>query len=794
MALKPDLNNYTLELVSTPEAVALLRHWLNLGWDYRIEKTGNKDIQRLSRKYIDRVEYELQLIIDKGFVDYFLVCSDIVRWAKDNGIMVGPGRGSAASSLVCYLLRITEVDPIYFSNLMFERFIDPSRSEMPDIDLDFDDERRHEIFDYAERKYGPEKVGKMANFMRYKGKNSIDDVARVYHIPKWEAEQVKKLIIERGGGDSREGNSLEDTFAVFPRAREVLDRHPNIANAIRLEGNYRGMGVHAAGMVISNTPITDTCATYTKTTAGVETTVVAFDKKDSKYLGFLKLDILGLSTMNVIGTAAKFCGMGVEDVYRIPLKDKKTMRAFKKGDVVGIFQFEGRATRLVCKDVQPDSFAELVDINSLSRPGPLFSGTTGQYVDIKHGRAVPESLHPVVDAETTHTHGQIIFQEQILRIIKEIGGFPMTRVHEIRQIISAKMGEAQFGSFYERFEQGAKEIHGIDPELALKIWRFMVTSATYTFVTAHSTGYSIIAWWSQWFKQHHPSAFYAARLRKEGDEYKRTKLIKDAIRHGVEILPPTVHSDVDWTPDGEHIVRAGLVQIPGVGQKTARLIHDAREGVRCVCGHAKHDGDCGTEYAWGEAIRVCKCKFNEPCLDVSDGWYTMKKVAGLGDKTIEKIEDFVNHPDPFGVNKIRKILDEIREDLVGGKWGIPQPTHTSDELAEDGSFDVVWVGIPMIKEYKDIVEDERARTDKSTEEILASIKDPELTKLAVIKCIDDGDEDVHCRINRWDFPHFAERLEDLRTNGKDVLIVKGRKRDGFGTNIIVKDMWALEID
>jgi DNA polymerase-3 subunit alpha len=762
MGLKPDLNSYTVDLVSTDEGIALIRQWLNFGWDYRIEKTKNANILRHKKQYIRRVEYELKLIIEKGFVDYFLVTSDIVRWAKDHEIAVGPGRGSAAASLVCYLLRITEVDPIIFSNLMFERFIDPTRSELPDVDLDFDDERRWEVFDYAERKYGADKVGKMANFMRYKGKNSIDDVARVYKIPKWDAETVKKLIIERGGGDSRESNSLEDTFATFPKAREVLDRHPNIANAVRLEGGYRGMGVHAAGMVISNTPITDSCATYTKTTNGVETTVVAFDKKDSKYLGFLKLDILGLSTMNVIGQAAKFCGMSLEDVYRIPLEDKKTMDAFRRGDVVGIFQFEGRATRLVCRDVQPDTFQELVDINSLSRPGPLFSGTTAQYVDIKHDRADPISLHPIVDRETTHTHGQIIFQEQILRIIKEIGGFPMTRVHEIRQIISAKLGEAQFGSFYEKFEHGAMELHGINPQLALKIWRFMVTSATYTFVTAHSTGYAIIAWWGQWFKQHKPAAFYAARLRKENDDFKRTKLIKDAVRHGIKVVPPSVlFSEENWTPEHGRTVRAGFTQIPGIGRAKALAILDYLESQQ-----------------WQTAPT----------------WQDLLKVHGIGPKTVEKMQAFAEDPDPFGVNKIRRILHGVRNDLAGGKWGIPEPTHTSDDLAEDGSFDVVWVGIPKVKEYKDVVEDIRARTDKDTDTILSEIKDPELTKLCVVKCYDDGDEDVHCRINRWDFPRFADRLEDLRCNGKDVIIVKGKKRDGFGTNIIVKEMWALELD
>lgn len=762
MALKPDLENYTVDLTSSPEAIELLRHWLNCGWEYRIAQ-GNKNIQKNPQAYIDRVEQELQLIIGKGFVDYFLVTSDIVRWAKDNQIMVGPGRGSASASLVCYLLRITEIDPIVFDRLMFERFIDPTRSELPDIDLDFDDERRHEVFEYAERKYGADKVGKMANFMRYKGKNSIDDVARVYHIPKWEAETVKKLIIERGGGDSREGNSLEDTFAVFPRAREVADRHPNILNAVRLEGGYRGMGVHAAGMVISNSPITDSCATYTKTTAGIETTVVAFDKKDSKYLGFLKLDILGLSTMNVIANAAKFAGMSIEDVYRIPLKDKKVQRAFKRGDVVGIFQFEGRATRLVCRDVMPDTFQELVDINSLSRPGPLFSGTTAQYVDIKHGRADPVSLHPIVDRETRQTRGQIIFQEQILRIIRQVGGLPMDRVHEIRQVISQKLGEAQFNTFFDKFAAGAEEMHGINNELALKIWRFVVTSATYTFVTAHSTGYSLIAWWSMWFKVHKPAAFYAARLRKEADEYKRTKLIKDALRHGVKVVPPDIlFSEDSWTPEYGDTVRAGFIQIPGIGPKTSQAILDYLEST-----------------VW----------------ETSPTWDSLIAIKGIGPKTIEKIKAFVNDPDPFGINRIHQILQQVRQDLQpGNRFGIPTPTHDSDALAEDGSFDVIWVGIPMSKEYKDVVEDIRARTDKDTEEILAEIDEPEHTKLCVVKCIDDGDEDVHLRINRYDFPRFADRLEDLRTNGTDVVIVKGRKRDGFGTNILVKEMWALEID
>lgn len=338
----------------------------------------------------------------------------------------------------------------------------------------------------------------------------------------------------------------------------------------------------------------------------------------------------------------------------------------------------------------------------------------------------------------------------------------MDRVHEIRQVISQKLGEAQFNTFFDKFADGAKRMHGIDEELALRIWRFVVTSATYTFVTAHSTGYALIAWWSMWFRVHHPAAFYAARLRKESDEYKRAKLLKNASREGISVVPPDpLFSDISWTPDGD-VVRAGFIQLPGVGPKTAQAIRDYLE--------SQH---------W----------------ETSPAWRSLLAVKGIGPKTVEKIENFCNDPDPFGSNRIKQILEGVRSDLAGGKFGLPAPTHTSDDLVEvEGSYDVIWVGIPLSKEYKDIVEDERARTDKDTEEILATIKDPELTKLCVVKCIDDGDEDVHCRINRWAFPRFEDRLQDLRTNGKDVLIVAGRKRDGFGTNILVEEMWALELD
>lgn len=755
---------------STPEAVALLRQWLNYGWAFRRKRTKNKFLKSRRQDYIDRVEMELAIIIDKGFVDYFLITSDIVRWAKDHKIPVGPARGSAAASAVCYFLRITEVDPLQHPNMLFERFIDPTREEAPDIDLDFDDENRFRVFQYAASKYGTANTGNIANFTRYRGKNSLDDVARAYKIPKWDLDPIKDLIIERSGGDSRLSDSLEDTFATFPAAQAVLDKHPRLANAVRLEGNYRGMGVHAAGLVISNAPINNYCATYTRQVAGRKATVVAYDKKDASYLGMMKQDILGLSTMGMIRHALEMIDMDLEDLYRVPLTDPKTLDAFKRNDVVGIFQFEGRATRLVCRDVKPDYFQHLADINALSRPGPLFSGMAAAYVEVKHGRKVAESYHPIVDENTSYTYGQIIYQEQVLRIIRELGGFPMTRVHAIRQIISQKLGEAQFESMYAEFEENACSQHGCTPAQARRIWRFMATSATYSFNIAHCISYSMLAFWQMWLKVHHPTAFYAAQLRKvpngadQKAEQKRRRLLKDADRHDVPLRPMDINTcEGSWSRTDDGGIQAGLIQIPGIGAKTADNIID-----------------------WmNEKVE------NGDILD----WRDVIEVKGIGPKSRDHIISFTLDPDPFNLDRIARMMRDLRKELKpGNRHYLPVPTHTSDTLPKNGTHEVIWVGIPMVREYKDFVEDERARSGKDTNEILEEMKDPHLLKSCVLKCIDDGDEEVYIRFSRWHFPEFASKIESLRLGGADAVIVRGVKRDGFGVSIQGRDIWAIELD
>jgi len=750
----------------------LIWDWLREGWSFRFAE--NKHMRKREADYVTRMRYEMGLVESKDFLDYFLTLSYLVRWAKGNGIAVGPARGSAAASLVCYLLRITEVDPMQFPTMMFERFVDATREDLPDVDLDFADDRRHEVVAEAGRVFGKDHVGQLGNFVKYRGKNSINDVARVYRIPKFEVQPALDLIIERSGGDSRLDFSLEDTISTFPIAAEVFEKHPQMKAALRLEGNMSGFSVHACGIVISNDPITDTCAVYEREIGKDKhrVSVVAYDKKDAQYLGMLKADFLGLSNMGMINIALDLIGMKLEELYRVPLDDPKTMEGFRTNDVVGIFQFEGRATRLVCREVKPDNFMEIADINALSRPGPLFSGTKTRYVNVKHGHAEVDHLHPLVDEMTQGTKYQIVYQEQVLNIIRVIGGFPVTKVADIRKIISQKLGEASFNKMVDAFCDGALELHGIKRDLAMRIWKYLVTSATYSFNIAHSVSYSMLAFWNMWLKQHHPLEFYTATLRKvDGGKWKDKgpRLLRDAQRRGIKILPPDPEeSAASWVPAREKkAIRAGFEQVPSIGERTASAMLEYREDIWML----------------------------NPNVPIS--WSDYTAVRGIGDKTMDKIQAFAESDDPFELDLVGKVLREYRiglKDQVGFWRGFPKPTHTGEEMVDlpDNSR-VVWIGVAKLVEYKDLIEDQRARFGTSEEEIRANIKNGHLQKWATIHAYDDSEEEVYLRFDRYQFPKFKSGLEGIRPNA-DVILVIGEKKKGFGNSVKVKKMAIINPD
>lgn len=748
---------------SGTDSASLFRRWVHKGWKYR----GMEGLSpEKSREYKARLRYEMGLIEDKDFTDYFLMLSDMVRFAKNSGIPVGPARGSAAASLVCYLLRITEIDPMEYPTMLFERFIDATRADLPDVDLDFADDRRDEVRQYLISKYGADRVGNIGNFIRYRGKNAVNDVARVRRIPKDATAIINGLVVERSGGDSRFDASLQDTFDMFPAARAVLEQYPDLADAVRLEGNMRGLSVHAAGLVVSNTPLTDICAVYQKTIGKDKRSVavLSIDKYDAEYLNILKIDALGLKTMGMISIALDLIGMSLEELYAIPMDDPETLKGFKNVDVVGIFQFEGRATRLVCADVSPDNFMEIADCNALSRPGPLFSGMTADYVDVKHGRKEQEHYHKVVDDFTMATKGQIVYQEQVLSIIREIGGFPVTKVAEIRRIISKKLGEAQFNTMLEDFIAGAKERHNIGRDVAIRIWKFMVTSATYSFNVAHSVSYSMLAFWTMWLKVHHPAAFYVASLRKEADADKVARLLKDAAKHGIDVRPPDIAlSGITWEPleeNGQPYILAGFKQIYGVGDKQAADIIEFRE---------ENPGELQT---WGDLL----------------------KVRGIGPKKLEGIRGFAESDDPFGLRRAERLIAKVFRAAEAGDLPVPRATHTSDDMdPQTAARRVVWWGIVRLAEYKDLIEDERSRTGDDVEEIKKRIKSPGKVKSCVLHCYDQGDEDVYLRIDRFKFGRMKSQLEAIRPD-HDVVIAVGQKRKGFGVSLRVEKLFVVDPD
>jgi DNA polymerase-3 subunit alpha len=750
---------------SRPEAEELLWHWVRQGWWYR-------NIGQLPREdqnwYNERIRYEMSLILPRGLADFFLFTSDTIRWGKDQGIPFGPGRGSTAASAVAYLLRITEIPPHKYKGMLFERFIDITRPDPPDIDVDCSDEDRWRVWEYLENKYGANRVGHVANFVRYRGKNSLADVTNVYKIPLWARESVANLLIERSGGDSRFSSTLEDTFELFPEAQKVREEYPDIGKACRLEGDVRGMSVHAAGLVIANSPLTDICAVYEKD--GVQ--VMSIDKYDVEYAGALKLDFLGLSTMGMIARCLRLAGITLEDIYAIPDDDPNTIKIFATGDVVGVFQFEGRATRLVNRDVRPNHFMQIADINALSRPGPLFSGQTAAYVEIRHGRKKPERLHPIVDEVTKDTYGQIIYQEQILRILKDIGGFDWFSVSQIRRIISKKMGEAAFQMSYQQFADGARNLHGIDAELADKIWKRLVTSGTYSFNIAHAVSYSMLAFWTAWLKANYPTEFYAASLAKaSGNADLQFRLMRDALAHSIDVKPPSLeHSRATWRPVENVGLVAGWQQIPKIGQITAERIEEL-----------------GGNYGF-------------------DDWIELQQISGIGPKTIAKMEEWTLAKDPFGLYKTEKRLASVKRYLRGkGKGDAPLPTHDGNKLAlmNIGQSKtqkrwvqgprVIYMGMVRKVEYKDIVEDERSRSGREVEEILKTIKRPDLIKRATLHCFDTSDEEVYARVNRWKFPELQKQLGMIRVN-RDVVVIVGNRISGFGTPITVEKIYVLDPD
>lgn len=522
------------------------------------------------KEYLERTRYEFDIIVKKNFVDYFLVISDLVNWAKDNGILVGPARGSAAGSLVCYLTRITEVDPLKH-DLIFERFIDINREDLPDIDIDFEDERRDDIKRYLESKYGIDKVGTLGTLSTFKGKQCISDISRVFEIPYSVEAKVKSLILERSGGDSRASFTVMDTLNEFESARQAVKDYPVLNFATELEGQIRQMSSHAAGVVISNEPLTNFCAIYQREGERV----ISMDYDDAISSGLLKIDILGLNTLTFVHKAAKLIKERHNkdiDFYNMELDDKKVYESFRDGSkLFGVFQFDGQAMNQICRQVKPHNFSELTDINALSRPGPLNSGGTTSYITRKEKRVKVEYPHKLMESLTKDTYGVVIYQEQVMKTMREIGKMSWKDTAEIRKLISRSQGVEKFNTFKAKFEVGAKE-NGLSQEEIDIIWDSICTFGSWAFNKSHSVSYTLISYWTMWLKVYYPLEYYVSILSTIHQEDKIKKIVKEYYREGNKLLPIDINkSKVTFSIDEKNI-RIGFIQIKGIGFKVAKAL------------------------------------------------------------------------------------------------------------------------------------------------------------------------------------------------------------------------------
>lgn len=510
--------------------------------------------------YEERLMYELELIESKDFVSYFIIVADMVHYAKEH-MLVGPSRGSAAGSLVCYLSRITEIDPIP-PKLYFERFIDVSRTDLPDIDLDFPDNKRHMVFEYMANKYGSNNIAHIGTISQYKPKSALIQVCKALNIPPAATAAVKVAMIERSSADSRANNCLEDTLKTTDPGKAFLEAYPQVIAASLIEGHASHTGVHAAGLLVCNDEITNYATVDADGIAHVE-------KGSAEKLGLLKIDVLGLRTLGVLEDS----GLGI-DWYNLPFDDKKTYEIFNQGRLCGIFQFEGNALRAISRDINFETITEIDAVTALARPGPFGGGVTEKYVKRKNGEKY-EPIHPLVESHMTETFGLPVYQEQTLAIVREIGKFDWKETSTIRKAMSKRMGKEFFDTYWEKFKIGAAS-QGIEEKEARATWETINAMGAWQMNKAHTYSYAVISYWTAYLKAHHPLEFAAANLRNAKDEDSAVELLREMVREGVEYVPFDLElSEINWSVKNGKLY-GGFLALKGIGESKAAKLIEAR--------------------------------------------------------------------------------------------------------------------------------------------------------------------------------------------------------------------------
>ncbi|WP_338815061.1 DNA polymerase III subunit alpha [Bernardetia sp. Wsw4-3y2] len=583
----PESIETTMEIVNKTEVIKLKRDILLPKYEIPAEfpdedaylahlayEGAAKRYKEITPAIRERIDLELKIMKDMGFPGYFLIVQDFINEARRIGVAVGPGRGSAAGSVVAYCIGITNIDPILY-NLLFERFLNPERVSMPDIDVDFDDVGRQSVIDYVVKKYGRNQVAQIVTYGTMAAKMSIKDVARVMELPLDESNRIAKLVPEKPGTTlDKAFDEVEELRQIF-RAKDLQGKV--LQNAKVLEGSVRNTGTHAAGVIIAPDDITEYIPVCTAKDADLF--ITQFDGKVVEDAGMLKMDFLGLKTLTIIKDAIdlieKNHGIRI-DPDKIPIDDVKAYELYQRGDTVGTFQFESDGMRKYLKELKPTNIEDLIAMNALYRPGPM--DFIPSYIDRKHGRETVEYPHELLKPILEPTFGIMIYQEQIMQAAQIMGGYSLGGADILRRAMGKKKAE-EMAKQKSIFVEGAKKTHGIDKKKAEEVFEVMEKFAAYGFNRSHSAAYSVVAFQTGYLKAHYPAEYMAAVMTNNMSSIdKITFFIDEAQRIGVPVLGPDVNESIErFGVNDKGQIRFGLAAIKGAGETAVSHIITERE-------------------------------------------------------------------------------------------------------------------------------------------------------------------------------------------------------------------------
>lgn len=533
----------------------------------------------LEVRYVNRLEYELNIIRTMGFSGYFLIVSDFIKWAKEQGIPVGPGRGSGAGSLVAWVLTITDMDPIRF-NLIFERFLNPERVSMPDFDVDFCQDRRDEVIHYVSQKYGHDRVAHIITFGKFQARMVIRDVGRVLQMPYGQVDRICKMIPNNPANPV----TLAEAIEADPLLQQQRDEDSTVEKlmkmGIQLEGLYRHASTHAAGIVIGDRPLNELVPLYRDDKSNLA--VTQFNMKYVEAAGLVKFDFLGLKTLTVIESCCKLVRQKINKpfkIHSIPLDDPATFALLCRVEAVGIFQLESSGMRDVLRRLQPDRFEDLIALVALYRPGPM--DDIPRYLACKHGQEPVTYAHPALEAILEPTYGVMVYQEQVMQIAQTLGGYTLGAADLLRRAMGKKI-KSEMDAQRVLFTDGAVE-KGVDPNIASLIFDLMAKFAGYGFNKSHSAPYALLAYQTAYLKANHPLEFFAASMTLDMQNTDKINVyIQDLDRLGIELLPPDINFSksiftVEEKTDGTKGIRYALSAIKNVGVGSMEFLVEERE-------------------------------------------------------------------------------------------------------------------------------------------------------------------------------------------------------------------------